>query len=49
LYICRVVKYDYPKTNIMKENHCENEYLNKSEFYRCDKQCLDCELLEEKQ
>ena len=26
--------------------HCENEYLNQDEFCRCDKQCIDCNLLE---
>ena len=31
------------------EYHCENEYLNDDEFCRCDKQCIDCNLLEEKQ
>ena len=27
--------------------HCENEYLNKDELCRCDKQCTNCILLEE--
>ena len=31
------------------EFHCENEYLNDDEFCRCDRQCIDCNLLEEKQ
>ena len=31
------------------EYHCENEYLNQDEFCRCDKQCVNCNLLEEKQ
>ena len=30
------------------EFHCENEYLNDDEFCRCDRQCVSCELLEEK-
>lgn len=31
------------------EYHCENEYLNDDESCRCDRQCIDCNLLEEKQ
>lgn len=31
------------------KHHCENEYLNQDELCRCDKQCINCELLEEKQ
>jgi hypothetical protein len=29
------------------EYHCENEYLNDDELCRCDRQCVNCSLLEE--